>query len=1018
MRFTTTLILVSFLAVPLAPASAGTPSPDDWRDQSIYQIMTDRFFDGDPSNNTVEGNYDPSDGYKIHGGDWAGIEQKLDYIAGLGATALWISPVQKNAYGSYHGYSIQDFYDVAPHFGGMPDLHSLVGALHDREMYILLDVIANHGADLIDSGDPGYPDFHNPGDYTLRWKNDQLRHAPPFDDLSMFHNNGHIIDYNDPEQILGELFALDDFRTEEEAVRDALIEAHQWLIDTVDADGFRIDTVKHAELSFWQEWGPAITSYTDSIGKTDFFQFGEVFDGSSWKNGLYTGTQAGGPFALESTLWYPMFFTANWVFRDGGSTEALSSVYGDSTCYDPTARNRLVIFLDNHDNARFMGFGSNAAQDDAKARVALTWMHTSLGVPCVYYGYEQEFDGGGDPWDREDMWDGEWDFGPSVGGNFDQSAPLYRHLRELNGLRRRFPALRRGAQETIASGSGPGLYAYYRKMAGEETVLVLLNTKGEAESFSIDPDLPAGAAWDLLTGDTLTVPGSGAVEFVVGGLSAKLIASAPPATAPWIERTRPAHDGTLTAVGGRIEIDFNQTMDHGSVESSIEAVPSFVYTARWRGNTLMLLPAPDFDDQTVYTLRIGGGARAESGDSLGASFTFFFRTDDGSSPVTIPDGYHASTSTDYDLKTPISLEPGREWGELLFGDTGWDRIFRWNDRGMVEAAVVDSLVGRPNAIALDEPDGLYGGDLLIADQTRLLRVDGDGARAGDVSVLADWPGPVYTWAVVIDGSGDFGRLAYIGAPGIDSVYSVDPAGTVTPFAGINGGVTGLAFSEGEAFGRYLYATDGSERIVRIDPAGAVETFAADTVFLEGATSPLFDGTGDFGGDLYVVNELSQQIVRVGPAGAVSTFASGFTSLLGIDVLAFHSAGDLYALETGFTGSPRLVRIWGTPSDTAVPGDTLPPPPHRFLLGRNAPNPFNPETKISFELPRAGRARLTIHDLRGRLVRVLFDEERREGPRQEVWNGTGGDGRDAPSGVYFYRLRFETTEETRRMVLLR
>ena len=101
------LLLVGLLLLPVA-ASAGTPSPDDWRDQSIYQIMTDRFFDGDPSNNAVEGNYDPADGYKIHGGDWAGIEQKLDYIQGLGMTAIWISPVQKNAYGAYHGYHIQD----------------------------------------------------------------------------------------------------------------------------------------------------------------------------------------------------------------------------------------------------------------------------------------------------------------------------------------------------------------------------------------------------------------------------------------------------------------------------------------------------------------------------------------------------------------------------------------------------------------------------------------------------------------------------------------------------------------------------------------------------------------------------------------------------------------------------------------------------------------------------------------------------------------------------------------------
>ena len=406
-----------------APAPRGgpyTPSPIDWRDESIYQIVTDRFFNGDPSNDGVEGSFDPSDGAQNHGGDWAGIEAKLDYIQGLGATALWISPVQTNAYAYYHGYGIRDFYGFAEHFGGLDDLRSVI----------------DEGARPRHVRHPGR--HHEPRRRPHRFRDAGVSVVPepialhaalaqqrlpadaPFNDLSKFHHHGHIGDYSDPEQILGELFGLDDFRTEDPTVRSELIAAHQWLVEQTDADGFRIDTVKHVELDFWQEFGPAMRSYaTGTLGKSDFLMFGEVFDGSPVKNGIYTGTVAGGAFALDSVLWYPMYFTARSVFRDGAPTEWLSFTLADSVHYEPGSTPRNVTFLDNHDNGRFMGFGSSAQGDDAKLRSALTWAHTSMGIPLVYYGTEQEFDGGGDPYNREDMWDGLWDFGPSEGDNFD-----------------------------------------------------------------------------------------------------------------------------------------------------------------------------------------------------------------------------------------------------------------------------------------------------------------------------------------------------------------------------------------------------------------------------------------------------------------------------------------------------------------------------------------------------------------------------------------------------------------------
>lgn len=128
-----------------------------WPRQSIYQIITDRFYDGDPSNDNVDGNYDPAGhrGTSVHGGDFKGIEDKLDYVKSLGATAIWISPVVLNARGEFHGYAGRDFYKVDPHWGSLGDLQHLVRAAHARGILVIDDIIVNHGGNLIDSADPG-----------------------------------------------------------------------------------------------------------------------------------------------------------------------------------------------------------------------------------------------------------------------------------------------------------------------------------------------------------------------------------------------------------------------------------------------------------------------------------------------------------------------------------------------------------------------------------------------------------------------------------------------------------------------------------------------------------------------------------------------------------------------------------------------------------------------------------------------------------------------------------------------
>src|SRR5688572_16850944 len=196
-----------------APAAArtpgsGHPSPEDWRDVVLYQIITDRFANGDPTNDNVEGNFDADDPWGVHGGDFDGIRARLDYLEHLGVNGIWISPVVLNANGEFHGYAARDFFSIAPHMGTLAELQQLVAECHARGIYVVVDVVVNHMGDLIDSGTSGYPAYNAAGSYVLRWRNAAKKHAPPFDNLAWFHPNGHIGNFSDPEQILGELSGL------------------------------------------------------------------------------------------------------------------------------------------------------------------------------------------------------------------------------------------------------------------------------------------------------------------------------------------------------------------------------------------------------------------------------------------------------------------------------------------------------------------------------------------------------------------------------------------------------------------------------------------------------------------------------------------------------------------------------------------------------------------------------------------------------------------------------------------
>jgi len=230
------------------------------RRRAFIRLSPIVFFDGDTSNNNADGNYGPSSSGSVHGGDFKGLEQKLDYIKALGATAIWISPVVLNANGEFHGYAGRNFYAVDPHWGTLADLQHMIAAAHARGLLVIDDIIVNHGGDLVYSTDSGYPNFPRTAGRLQLELPSSKQYASPFNTntvnpslTNLFHNNGNIPDYNTAQHVeLGELSGLDDFRTESAYVRSNMVEIYKFWIGQAGFDGFRIDTVKHVEMGFWQ----------------------------------------------------------------------------------------------------------------------------------------------------------------------------------------------------------------------------------------------------------------------------------------------------------------------------------------------------------------------------------------------------------------------------------------------------------------------------------------------------------------------------------------------------------------------------------------------------------------------------------------------------------------------------------------------------------------------------------------------------------------------------------------------
>lgn len=388
----------TFLSLFALGAVQGTLALDaaGWRNQSIYQVLTDRFAMADGTTPAC----DASQGLYC-GGTWQGITNKLDYIQNLGATAVWISPIVKNVEGNfanageaYHGFWAEDLYTINPHFGTEADLKELADSLHARGMYLMVDIAPNHVGLTNEAG--------NYANYT------------PFNENGYYHDECSIVWNNRESEQLCWLEGLPDLRTENDDVRQIYASWIKDLVANYSIDGIRIDTALEIEPEFWTDGGVkeaagvfllAEINHSDPETLAPYQQYIDGYmDYSSWN-------------------WYTDAFQT--VDADMSDLYTGTNQLATMTDIDPSL---FGSFVENHDQVRFPYRNGDMAL--AKNVYALAMLRD--GIPIVYYGQEQHYDGGDVPNNREALWLGGYDTLSELYGWIQQTIKVRAHAAAAN----------------------------------------------------------------------------------------------------------------------------------------------------------------------------------------------------------------------------------------------------------------------------------------------------------------------------------------------------------------------------------------------------------------------------------------------------------------------------------------------------------------------------------------------------------------------------------------------------------
>ncbi|WP_372713789.1 alpha-amylase family glycosyl hydrolase [Ilyobacter sp.] len=509
-------------------------SPENWEDEVLYFLMVDRFSNGAEGDLYSGADYEnilsneeskrvwEEYGDKWNGGNLKGIKSKIGYLKNMGVTAIWISPIFRQVAfeESYHGYGIQNFLDIDPHFGTKEDMKDLVDEAHRNGIYIVVDIILNHTGNVFsyEETDTAYngSQFHMKAFLDKNGEPVIPVDNPSFDEIwpeggvwpqelmnrETFSRKGHIINWDTyPEYVEGDFYSLKNIFTgsgdynefnPSEALK-VLTECYKYWIAYADIDGFRLDTVKHLEQGATRYFSTEIHEYTKTIGKNNFYIIGEITGGLE--------------FAME-TLDKTGLNAALGINKIPEKLENVTKGYSDPAEFfdifknskllgeveNKWYRDNVITMFDDHDMVTHREYKHRFCADKKTNTLILNAIFLnlfSLGIPCIYYGTEQGFDGNGDreKYVRENMFGGEFGAFRTRGKHFfDDTNPLYINFSKMCKIRKEHLILRQGRQylreisydsnefsipHKIGDGRHEGVLAWSRILSQDEMVMAM-----------------------------------------------------------------------------------------------------------------------------------------------------------------------------------------------------------------------------------------------------------------------------------------------------------------------------------------------------------------------------------------------------------------------------------------------------------------------------------------------------------------------------------------------------------------
>ncbi|KAI5814531.1 glycoside hydrolase superfamily [Pyronema omphalodes] len=418
---------------------------DAWKTRSIYFVLTDRFAKTTTSSTAC------SDLSNYCGGTWKGMQNNLDYIQGLGFDSIWITPVVENTDGGYHGYWAKNINAINTNYGSAADLKSFVSAAHAKGMYVMVDVVANH----MGRGD--------------------ISTFSPFNNAGYYHDYCTITDYNNQSNVEYCRIASDlpDVKTTDANIRSTFQSWVKNLVSTYGFDGIRIDTAKHVEKDFWPGF----------VSAAGVFAMGEVYNGDPSYVGPYQNY-------MTSVVNFPMYYSIKDAYASKGSMQNLVNQH-DLVSSKFANPHLLGTFLDNHDVQRFLSINS----DWTSLKNALAYTLLARGIPILYGGTEQGYNGGNDPANREDLWRSNYN---TFGDLYTWTAKVMAAKKAAGGL---------GANDHVHLYVTSNAYAFSRAN-GKLVVLTTNGGSGTSGNYCFNTNVASGTVFKSALGSATYTAGA------------------------------------------------------------------------------------------------------------------------------------------------------------------------------------------------------------------------------------------------------------------------------------------------------------------------------------------------------------------------------------------------------------------------------------------------------------------------------------------------------------------------------